>query len=191
MEKENKYFIPTITEEELKERKEIKNKRRVTGVIIGASSIFTLYISARIGLRIDEIIGSPLVNNSFNAIFGALGASGFFLTLLFIVTLKEYSQELKEKNEEIREKINKSFNKKEKIETQRIVKYQSNEGNNYEQFLAIIQIHNDLLKQKFECLKQYKVKKIHDDFDCNLESISTEKLYNQYKNYEKKLLQEK
>lgn len=187
MKNEHVYFIPAISEDELKSRNKTKNKRRVTAVGAGIGSALTLYVFAKIGLRIDEIVENPLVNNATNVFLGAIGTMCVLETAVCIRILKEYSQKLKEKNQEMHEKINQFFDKKEKDETQRIVEYQPNEGRDYEQFLTILKTHSDILDEKRECLKQYKVRTAYDEEDYHRDSISLIDLQNQYKSYESDL----
>ena len=180
---EKQYFIPEVTKDELKERNEIRTKRRVTGVATGLASAFTLYLLAQIGLRMDEIVENPVVNNVFNIFLGAMGTMSVLGTIVYIRIFKELSQELKEKNKKIRHSIYKYFDK----QLEKITKVELKEKNENEEYLEILQIHNDLLNDKRNCLKQYGVETAYDEEMYNNNISTVHKLQSQYENYENDL----
>ena len=187
---EKQYFITEVTKEELKERDEIRTKRKVTGIASGVASAFTLYLLAQIGLRMDEIVENPLVNNVFNIFLGAMGTMSVLGTIVYIRIFKELSQELKEKNKQIRHSIYKHFDRQQ-LEKIAKIELPETEINDYKEYLEILQIHNDLLNDKRNCLEQYGVKTAYDEEMYNSNISTVHNLQKQYENNEKKLLQEK
>lgn len=188
MKSDEKYFIPEITEDELIERENIRKKRRVAGVAAGVSCTTLLVVVSAIGLNINEITDMPIMNNSAYLTFGIAGTLCVLSLKNDIDHLKDLTDRLKKKNKKIREKISKYFAKQEEIRTQRIVEDTQDEA--YEQFIAILRTHNDLLNQKLECLEQYKVKTNIDEEIYNHDISTVTELQRQYKNY-KSVLKEK
>lgn len=184
---EKEYSIPEIIEDELKVRKDLKNKRRVVGVGTGLSCAAILLVVSAIGLHVDEITNTPVMNNLINFAYGVAGTVSVLSLKNDIDLLIEFNAKLKEKNKKMREKIRKYFAKEEEIKTQEILENTEN-NKDYEQFIAILQTHNDLLEQKMECLKYYKVQEDYDEELYNRDSAAVQDLQRQYRFHEINLL---